>query len=161
MHCFFNEHQSQLRPRQYRLREEIFGPSSVLVAARNVAELVRVAESLEGQLTVTIHGTAEELAANAPLVDTLRRKAGRLIFNGYPTGVEVGHAMQHGGPYPASTDSRSTSVGTASIVRFARPVCFQDFPDAALPLALRNRNALGIWRQVDGAYTREDVRPAT
>ena len=142
------------------LREEIFGPASVVVAARDVAELVRVAEALEGQLTVTIHGTPEELATHAPLVSALRRKAGRLIFNGYPTGVEVGHAMQHGGPYPASTDSRATSVGTASIARFARPVCFQDFPDAALPPALRNRNALGIWRQIDGAYTRDDVGPA-
>jgi NADP-dependent aldehyde dehydrogenase len=143
------------------LREEIFGPASLLVAARDVAELVRVAESLEGQLTATIHGSAEELAAHAPLVEALRRKAGRLIFNGFPTGVEVGHAMQHGGPYPASTDARSTSVGTASIARFARPVCYQDFPDAALPPALRNRNELGIWRLVDGTPTLENVTPAS
>lgn len=143
------------------LREEMFGPASLVVEGTDVAELVRVAEALEGQLTATIHGTAEELVAHAPLVEVLRRKAGRLVFNGFPTGVEVGHAMQHGGPYPASTDSRSTSVGTASIARFARPVCYQDFPDAALPPALRNRNELGIWRLLNGAPTREDVAPST
>ena len=139
------------------LREEIFGPSSLVVRARDVAELTRVADALEGQLTASIHGTPEELAVHAPLVEALRRKVGRLIFNGFPTGVEVGHAMQHGGPYPATTDPRSTSVGTASIVRFARPVCYQDFPDAALPPALGDRNVLGIWRRVNGALTRDDV----
>ena len=141
------------------LRQEVFGPASLVVAARDVGELVRVAEALEGQLTASIHGTAEELLAHAPLVEALRRKVGRLIFNGYPTGVEVGHAMQHGGPFPATTDARTTSVGTASIVRFARPVCYQDFPDAALPPALGNRNVLGIWRRVNGQLTRDDVTP--
>jgi NADP-dependent aldehyde dehydrogenase len=141
------------------LREEVFGPSSLVVAARDVAELVRVAEAFEGELTASIHGTPDELREHAPLVEALRRKVGRLIFNGYPTGVEVGHAMQHGGPYPATTDARTTSVGTASIVRFARPVCYQDFPDAALPPALGNRNVLGIWRRVNGALTRDDVTP--
>jgi alpha-ketoglutaric semialdehyde dehydrogenase len=139
------------------LQEEVFGPASVVVAARDVAELVRVAEALEGQLTASIHGTAVELVAHAALVEALRRKVGRLIFNGFPTGVEVGHAMQHGGPYPATTDARSTSVGTASIARFARPVCYQDFPDEALPPALTNRNGLGIWRRVNGTLTRDDV----
>ncbi|HVO34208.1 MAG TPA: aldehyde dehydrogenase (NADP(+)) [Gemmatimonadales bacterium] len=139
------------------LREEVFGPSSLVVKASDVAELVRVAEALEGQLTASIHGTAAELDVHAPLVEALQRKVGRLIFNGFPTGVEVGHAMQHGGPYPATTDARTTSVGTAAIVRFARPVCWQDFPDAALPAALRNHNVLGIWRRVNGAITREDV----
>jgi alpha-ketoglutaric semialdehyde dehydrogenase len=141
------------------LREEIFGPSSLVVTAGSVAELVRVAEAMEGQLTVTIHGTEEELVAHARLVDVLRRKAGRLIFNGYPTGVEVGHAMQHGGPYPASTDSRSTSVGSAAILRFARPVCYQNFPDHILPPPLRNRNELGIWRRINGEPTRDDLAP--
>jgi alpha-ketoglutaric semialdehyde dehydrogenase len=139
------------------LREEVFGPASLVVSAGDVDELVRVAEALEGQLTASIHGTSEELVAHAPLVETLRRKVGRLIFNGFPTGVEVGHAMQHGGPYPATTDARTTSVGTAAITRFARPVCYQDFPDAALPPALTNRNTLGIWRRIDGALTRDDV----
>mgnify|MGYP006954428295 CR=1 FL=1 len=90
-------------------------------------------------------------------MDILREKAGRLIFNGYPTGVEVCPSMHHGGPYPATTDSRATSVGTAAILRFARPVCFQDFPDEALPVELRNRNARGIWRLVDGAPSRGDL----
>jgi NADP-dependent aldehyde dehydrogenase len=116
-----------------------------------------VAETLEGQLTATIHGTGEELREYAGLVRVLQRKVGRLIFNGYPTGVEVGHAMQHGGPYPASTDGRSTSVGTAAIVRFARPVCFQDFPQGTLPVQLRDRNEHGIMRMIDGVLTRADV----
>ncbi len=136
------------------LREEMFGPVSVVVAASDYMELERVAEGLEGQLTATIHGTPEELHAHARLVEILTRKVGRLLFNGYPTGVEVGHAMQHGGPYPASSDSRTTSVGTAAITRFARPVCYQNFPDASLPVALRNGNALGIWRLVNGALSK-------
>jgi NADP-dependent aldehyde dehydrogenase len=139
------------------LREEVFGPASLVVTAHDVADLERAANALEGQLTASIHGSAAELAQHAPLIEALRRKVGRLIFNGYPTGVEVGHAVQHGGPYPATTDARTTSVGTASIARFARPVCYQDFPDAALPPALRNRNTLGIWRRVSGTLTREDV----
>jgi NADP-dependent aldehyde dehydrogenase len=141
------------------LREEIFGPASLIVVADDAAEFERIAESLEGQLTATIHGTDEELREHSRLVAILQQKVGRLIFNGLPTGVEVGHAMQHGGPYPACTDARSTSVGTAAIARFARPVCFQDFPDAALSPALRNRNALGIWRMVNGSMTRADVAP--
>ena len=139
------------------LREEMFGPVSLLVQADGPDELQRVAETLEGQLTATIHGTGEELREYAGLVRVLQRKVGRLIFNGYPTGVEVGHAMQHGGPYPASTDGRSTSVGTAAIVRFARPVCFQDFPQGTLPVQLRDRNEHGIMRMIDGVPTRADV----
>lgn len=139
------------------LQAELFGPASLLVAAGDPSELERVAAALEGQLTATIHGTEAELLEHARLVEILQRKAGRLIFNGYPTGVEVGHAMQHGGPYPASTDSRGTSVGTAAIGRFARPVCFQDFPDAALPPALQRLNPLGILRMVNGSYTRDEA----
>ena len=139
------------------LREEMFGPASIVVGARDGAEMERVAEALEGQLTATIHGTAAELREHQGLVDILQDKVGRLLFNGYPTGVEVGHAMQHGGPYPASTDSRSTSVGTAAISRFARPLCFQNFPDDSLPDALRNDNPLGIWRLLDGTLSRDAV----
>ncbi|HEX9107176.1 MAG TPA: aldehyde dehydrogenase family protein, partial [Longimicrobiales bacterium] len=137
------------------LQEEVFGPASIVVAAGDATELERAAEALLGQLTASIHGTEEELAGHARLIEILQRKAGRLIFNGFPTGVEVGHAMQHGGPYPASTDSRTTSVGSAAIERFARPVCFQDFPDVALPPALRRANPLAILRLVNGAWTRD------
>lgn len=139
------------------LQEEMFGPVSIVVVANDAADLERVAEALDGQLTATIHGTPDELREHSRLVEILQRKVGRLLFNGYPTGVEVGHAMQHGGPYPASSDSRSTSVGTAAITRFARPVCFQNFPEDSLPAALRSRNELGIWRLVNGAMTQEDT----
>lgn len=140
------------------LREEIFGPVSMIVAVSDHVEMERIAEEMEGQLTATIHGTPEELRSHARLVSILTRKVGRLLFNGYPTGVEVGHAMQHGGPYPASTDSRTTSVGTAAITRFARPVSFQNFPDDALPKALRNANTLGMWRMINGKLSKEDVQ---
>jgi NADP-dependent aldehyde dehydrogenase len=122
--------------------------------------MLAVAEGLEGHLTATIHGTAEDLAEYADLVSILERKAGRLIFNGFPTGVEVCASMQHGGPYPATTDSRSTSVGTAAVLRFARPVAFQNFPQAALPIELQDANARGIWRLVDGQLTREPLQYA-
>jgi NADP-dependent aldehyde dehydrogenase len=112
-----------------------------------------MAESFEGQLTATIHGTPEDLEEYAGLVAVLEEKAGRVIVGGYPTGVEVGHAMVHGGPYPATTDSRSTSVGMAAIERFVRPVCYQDFPQSLLPLELQDDNVTGILRLVDGAWT--------
>ncbi|MGB6484883.1 MAG: hypothetical protein WBE86_15460, partial [Candidatus Acidiferrales bacterium] len=95
------------------------------------------------------------------LVAILESKVGRLIFNGYPTGVEVCHAMVHGGPYPATSDGRSTSVGTQAIYRFARPVCFQSFPSAALPDELKDENPLGIWRLVDGEQTRQALSSKT
>ena len=142
---------------QDELREEMFGPVSMVVGASDVKEMERVAESLEGQLTATIHGTPAELREHRGLVEILQRKVGRLLFNGYPTGVEVGHAMHHGGPYPASTDSRSTSVGSAAIARFVRPFCYQDFPDDALPEELRDANSRGIWRMIDGEPTRDSV----
>jgi len=139
------------------LREEIFGPATIVVACQDEQEMLACARALEGSLTATIHGTVEELSEHAELVNILQRKAGRLLFNGYPTGVEVGFAMQHGGPYPATTDSRFTSVGTAAIYRFARPVCFQNFPDAALPEELQSSNPQGIWRQVDGKLTNDPL----
>lgn len=139
------------------LREEMFGPASILVTANSVDELEQVAEAMEGQLTASIHGTEEELVTHARLVRLLERRVGRLIYNGYPTGVEVGHAMQHGGPYPASSDARTTAVGSASIVRFARPVCYQNFPARALPSELRDANDGRIWRMIDGRLTQDDV----
>ena len=140
-----------------RLREEVFGPSTLIVACETPAEMDAIARRLDGNLTATIHGTRDDLAEYASLVDVLENKVGRLIFNGFPTGVEVCAAMHHGGPYPATTDVRSTSVGTAAILRFARPVCYQNFPDSALPPELRNRNERGIWRQIDGRLTQDDV----
>jgi 2,5-dioxopentanoate dehydrogenase len=140
------------------LRHEVFGPSSVLVEAGSIPKLLEVAHSLEGQLTATVYGTDDELAASHDLVAALTRRVGRVIANGVPTGVAVNHAMQHGGPYPASTDARATSVGTAAIERFVRPVCYQNFPDSALPPLLRAFNPLGATRLVNGALT-NDVLP--
>jgi NADP-dependent aldehyde dehydrogenase len=140
-----------------RLREEIYGPVSILVDCRDPSELLAVAKAMHGHLTATILGTAEELAQHAELVRVLESRVGRLIWNGFPTGLEVGPATHHGGPYPATTDPRFTSVGTAAVQRFARPLCFQDFPDEALPPALRDGNPLGIWRLVDGELRRGPV----
>ncbi|MHA6246770.1 aldehyde dehydrogenase (NADP(+)) [Pontibacter sp. CAU 1760] len=137
------------------LEEEVFGPSTLAVTADDKAELLEAAKQLRGHLTITIHGTEEDLLENQDLIGMLEQKAGRLIINGYPTGVEVGYAMVHGGPYPATTDSRTTSVGAAAIVRFARPVCYQSFPMALLPDALKDGNPLDIWRLVNGAYEKK------
>lgn len=142
---------------QAALREEMFGPSTLLVSCGSTEELKDLARSLPGQLTATIHGTAEDLARHRGLISILEEKAGRLLFNGFPTGVEVCPSMHHGGPYPATTDVHFTSVGTAAIKRFARPVCYQNFPDEALPVELRNQNARGIWRLIDGQLTKEDA----
>jgi len=134
---------------QPALHEELFGPATVLVSCSSTEELERAAAELPGQLTATIHGTEDDLAVHRKLVSILEQKAGRLIFNGFPTGVEVCPSMHHGGPYPATTHSHFTSVGTAAIKRFTRPVCFQNFPDAALPTELRESNPRKIWRLVD------------
>ncbi len=136
------------------LSEELFGPATLLVRGKQKSELEEIARNLEGHLTATIHGTPDDLMEYRELVAILQRKVGRLLFNGFPTGVEVVPAMHHGGPYPATTDSRTTSVGTAAIERFARPICYQDFPQAALPEELRDENPRGIWRIVDGKRTR-------
>ncbi|MBV6643011.1 MAG: aldehyde dehydrogenase (NADP(+)), partial [Cyclobacteriaceae bacterium] len=132
------------------LAEEVFGPSTLLVDADEKSEILELARNLEGHLTATIIGTDKDLAEYGELVEILENKVGRIIFNGYPTGVEVCHSMHHGGPYPATTDSRSTSVGTGAIKRFLRPICFQDMPQSMLPDALKDSNPLGIWRLVDG-----------
>ena len=137
------------------LGEELFGPSTVVVKCHSRDEMEGVARNLEGHLTATIHGTPEDLAEYASLVSILENKVGRLLFNGFPTGVEVCASMQHGGPYPATTDSRSTSVGSAAILRFARPIAYQNFPQAALPHELQNTNPGGIWRLVDGQRTKD------
>ena len=141
--------------RNHELMDEVFGPSSLVIECSSREEMFAAAQQLEGQLTATIHATPDELAANRDLVALLESKAGRLILNGFPTGVEVCHAMTHGGPYPSTADGRSTSVGTRAIERFLRPVSYQDFPDAALPDELKEANPLGIWRLVDGALKRD------
>lgn len=139
------------------LAGEVFGPSTLVIRYQGRAEMLDLARELEGQLTATLHGTDGDLLEYFDLVSILESKAGRLIVNGYPTGVEVSHAMVHGGPYPATSDSRFTSVGTQAIYRWARPVCYQDFPDIALPEELRNENPLGILRAIDGVVSREAV----
>ena len=143
--------------RHHDISEEVFGPSTVVVRCGSREELEAVARQLEGQLTATIHGTAADLEQYAWLVSILERKAGRLLVNGFPTGVEVCPSMQHGGPYPATTDSRSTSVGTAAISRFARPVAYQNFPPSLLPPELQDANPRAIWRLVDGQLTKDAV----
>jgi NADP-dependent aldehyde dehydrogenase len=132
------------------LEEEIFGPASLLIACRDEAELLAVAAHVEGQLTATVHANAADRALAAKLLPALERKAGRILFNGFPTGVEVCHSMVHGGPFPATLDARSTSVGATAIERFLRPVCYQDVPAELLPEALRDGNPLGLARTVDG-----------
>ena len=137
------------------LAQEIFGPTTVVVGYQDRKQLLAVAEKLEGHLTATLQADESELAEYADLIDILTRKVGRLILNAYPTGVEVCHAQVHGGPFPATSDGRSTSVGTQAIYRFTRLFCYQSFPDAALPDELKSANPLGIMRLVDGDRTRK------
>ena len=137
------------------LHHEIFGPASLLVACKDVDEMRQVAESLEGQLTATLQMDEEDTTVAAQLLPVLERKVGRILVNGFPTGVEVVSSMVHGGPFPATSDGRSTSVGTAAIHRFLRPVSYQNMPQALLPQALQEDNPLGIWRRRDGALTRQ------
>jgi len=132
------------------LREEMFGATSLVVECQDVTEFIQVAESLDGQLTATLQLDKGDYAHAGLLIAVLERKAGRILCNGFPTGVEVCHAMVHGGPFPATSDSRTTSVGSAAIDRFLRPVCYQDVPDELLPAALRNENPLSISRLIDG-----------
>jgi alpha-ketoglutaric semialdehyde dehydrogenase len=132
------------------LAEENFGPSNIIVEAQTKEQILDAARNLEGHLTATIHGTDADFAEFRELFDVLELKVGRILINGYPTGVEVCHSMVHGGPYPATTASQTTSVGTNAIKRFARPICYQDYPDMLLPIALRRDNPLHIWRLVNG-----------
>lgn len=139
------------------LQEEVFGPTTIVVEVKDEAELRRALDGLHGQLTATLIAEPDDLSRFAALVPVLERKAGRLLINGYPTGVEVCDAMVHGGPYPATSDARGTSVGSLAIDRFLRPVCYQNYPDALLPEALQDANPLGIARLVDGETTRNAV----
>ena len=136
------------------LHEEIFGAASLIIRYASAEELVASARRLEGQLTATLHLADEDHATVAPLLPVLERKVGRILVNGWPTGVEVGHAMVHGGPFPATSDSRTTSVGTLAIERFLRPVAYQNIPDGLLPAPLRDANPWNLNRRVDGTVKR-------
>ncbi|MGB8405214.1 MAG: aldehyde dehydrogenase (NADP(+)) [Mycobacterium sp.] len=136
------------------LAAEVFGAAGVLVRCRDADEMISVARGLEGQLTATVHAVESDLGTAARLLPELELIAGRIVFNGWPTGVEVGQAMVHGGPYPATTDSRSTSVGARAIERFLRPVCYQDLPIVLQPNAVADGNPDGIWRRIDGVIGR-------
>lgn len=137
------------------LQEEVFGPTTIVVEVADHAELLRALHGLRGQLTATLIVEDSELNTLTEVLALLEQKVGRVLFNGYPTGVEVSDAMVHGGPYPATSDARGTSVGTLAIDRFLRPVCYQNCPDSLLPEALKNANPLGVARLVDGASSRE------
>jgi NADP-dependent aldehyde dehydrogenase len=131
------------------LHQEVFGPYSLLVRCKDRKEMMEVARHLEGQLTATLMATENELRQEAELIEAVKNICGRLILNGVPTGVEVCLSMQHGGPFPATTDSRFTSVGADGIKRFARPICYQNWPNDFLPDELKNENPLQIWRTVN------------
>lgn len=140
------------------LAEEIFGPFSLLIECEGKEELTEVLKTFRGQLTASVLGTPEDIASFRKQIEILQEVVGRLIFNGMPTGVEVGYSMQHGGPFPATTDGRFTSVGVDSIKRFVRPVAFQDAPDEYLPDELKDANPLKIWRRVDGRLSNEPIQ---
>jgi NADP-dependent aldehyde dehydrogenase len=140
---------------KHDLRDEVFGPASLLVACRDIEQLLAITESLEGQLTATLQMDAGDLADARRLLPVLERRVGRILANGFPTGVEVSTAMVHGGPFPATSDGRSTSVGTAAINRFLRPVSYQNLLQDLLPESLRDDNPLGIWRRKDGVLGKD------
>ena len=138
------------------MQHEVFGPSSLLVRCEDKDEMLDVIESMDGQLTGTILAYENDEFLTQEIINALELKVGRIIFNGVPTGVEVCPSMTHGGPYPASTDSRFSAVGTNSIKRWLRPVSFQDFPQNFLPDELKNSNPLSIERSINGITTRND-----
>ncbi|MEU0495171.1 aldehyde dehydrogenase (NADP(+)) [Mycobacterium sp. NPDC006124] len=137
------------------LQAEVFGASSIVVRCADAAEMAAVVGDLEGQLTATLHVDDSDHDQAAELLPLLELKAGRILFNGWPTGVEVCHAMVHGGPSPATSDSRTTSVGGRAIERFLRPVCYQNVPKSLLPSAIAEGNPDGLWRRVDGQLTQD------
>ncbi|UTW08148.1 aldehyde dehydrogenase (NADP(+)) [Pseudomonas benzenivorans] len=145
---------SMLLEGDHLLQEEVFGPTIIVVEVADSAELTRALQSMHGQLTVTLIAERDDLSAFRGLLPLLEVKAGRVLLNGYPTGVEVCDSMVHGGPYPATSDARGTSVGTLALNRFLRPVCYQNYPDEILPEALQSANPLGIQRLVDGVTSR-------
>jgi NADP-dependent aldehyde dehydrogenase len=139
------------------LHQEVFGPYSIVIRCRDMAEMVTVTRHLEGQLTATLMATEKDILGNDELVEAVKNICGRFIVNGVPTGVEVCLSQQHGGPFPATTDARFTSVGADGIKRFARPIAYQNWPDSLLPEELKNKNPLGIWRTVNNELTNRGV----
>ena len=137
------------------LQAEVFGSSSLIVRCADAEEMHTVAEGIEGQLTATVHADDSDLDAAGDLLPRLELKAGRILFGGWPTGVEVSHAMVHGGPFPATSDSRTTSVGSRAIERFLRPVCYQNVPKALLPNVIADGNPDNLWRRIDGQLTQD------
>lgn len=139
------------------LSEEVFGPFALLVEADSYTQVLEIANQLKGQLTITIAATLEDVVEHLDIFNSVKDKAGRLLFNGMPTGVEVVYGMQHGGPYPSCTDSRFTSVGPDAVKRFVRPIAFQNWPNELLPEELKNENKLGITRIVDAVSTNGSI----
>jgi len=139
------------------LHQEVFGPYSIVIRCKDMNEMIEVAKHLEGQLTATLMATGNDFLNNDELVEAVKNICGRLILNGVPTGVEVCLSMQHGGPFPATTDSRFTSVGADGIKRFARPIAFQNWDNKLLPAELKNENPLKIWRTVNNKLTKKAV----
>ena len=139
------------------LHQEVFGPYSLVIQCRNAGEMLEAARHLEGQLTTTLMATDQDLLDYPGLVQAAQDICGRFILNGVPTGVRVALSMQHGGPFPATTDSRFTSVGADGIKRWARPLSYQNWPDHALPPALRDNNPLRIWRTVNNTLSQDPV----
>ncbi len=148
---------SQTFERESALHEEVFGPITLIVKSASHEELLQLANGLSGQLTATVHANEPDMEHARDLFSVLEQKAGRLLLNGFPTGVEVSHAMHHGGPYPSTTHSRFTSVGAAAIQRWVRPVCFQNFTPDFLPAELRDANPTGLMRIFDGQLTRNAI----
>jgi len=139
------------------LHQEVFGPYSLIVRCADMTEMLEVAQHIEGQLTATLMANEEDIRNNDVLVETIKNICGRIVMNGVPTGVEVCHSMQHGGPFPATTDSRFTAVGPDAIKRFARPVCFQNWDNSLLPDELKDENPLKLCRTVNGEITKAIV----
>lgn len=139
------------------LHQEVFGPYSLVIRCKDTEEMLALTRKLEGQLTASLMATEQDILQNPALVEAIKNIAGRFIMNGVPTGVTVALSMMHGGPFPATTDSRFTAVGADGIKRFARPITFQNWPDALLPEELKNKNPLNIWRTVNDARTKDIV----
>jgi alpha-ketoglutaric semialdehyde dehydrogenase len=140
------------------LHQEVFGPYSIIIRCRDMQEMIEVTKRLEGQLTATLMATENDIRNHDELVEAVKNICGRFIVNSVPTGVEVCLSMHHGGPFPATTDSRFTSVGADGIKRFARPIAFQNWSNTLLPDELKNENPLGIWRMVNSNLTKEPVQ---